>query len=183
MQNIDEISKERAIKLFGSTELASFEVGTTKGLQQIHEYLFGGLYDFAGKIRAKNISKGGFTFASAIYLVSGLSELEKMPETTFEEIVKKYVEMNVAHPFMEGNGRSTRIWLDLILKRSIQQCIDWQKIDKNDYFNAMERSPVNDLELRELLRTALTDKIDDREVFMKGIEQSYYYEEPDDYKG
>jgi cell filamentation protein len=183
MQSIDEMSKERAIKLYGSTELASFEVGTTKGLQQIHEYLFGGLYDFAGKIRAKNISKGGFTFASAIYLVSGLSELEKMPETTFEEIVKKYVEMNIAHPFMEGNGRSTRIWLDLILKKNIRQCIDWQKIDKNDYFNAMERSPVNDLELRELLRTALTDQIDDREVFMKGVEQSYYYEEPDDYKG
>jgi cell filamentation protein len=183
MQSIDEMSKERAIKLYGSTELASFEVGTTKGLQQIHEYLFGGLYDFAGKIRAKNISKGSFTFASAIYLVSGLSELEKMPETTFEEIVKKYVEMNIAHPFMEGNGRSTRIWLDLILKKNIRQCIDWQKIDKNDYFNAMERSPVNDLELRELLRTALTDQIDDREVFMKGVEQSYYYEEPDDYKG
>lgn len=183
MQNIDEISKQRAIKLFGSLELSSFEVGTIKGLQQIHKYLFGGLYKFAGKIRSKNISKGGFTFASAIYLRKGLSEIEKMPETTFEEIVKKYVEMNIAHPFMEGNGRSTRIWLDLILKKNLKQCVDWQKIDKNYYFNAMERSPVNDLELRELLRTALTDKIDDREVFMKGIEQSYYYEEPDNYKG
>ena len=183
MHSIDEISKQRAISLFGGTDLSSFEIGTIKGLQQIHEYLFGGLYDFAGKIRTKNISKGGFTFASAVYLQSGLTEIEKMPETTFEAIVKKYVEMNIAHPFMEGNGRSMRIWLDLILKKNIKQCIDWQRIDKNDYFNAMERSPVNDLELRELLRTALTDKIDDREVFMKGIEQSYYYEEPDNYKG
>lgn len=183
MQDIDEISKKRAIQLFDSAEFASFEVGTTKGLQQIHEYLFGGLYDFAGKIRAKNISKGGFTFASAIYLVSGLAEIDKMSESTFEEVVKKYVEMNIAHPFMEGNGRSTRIWLDLILKKNLKQCIDWQKIDKNDYLNAMQRSPVNDLEIRELLRSALTDKIDDREVFMKGIEQSYYYEEADDYKG
>jgi len=183
MQNIDALSKQRAIELFGSPDLSSFDVGTIKGLQQIHEYLFGGLYDFAGKIRSKNISKGGFTFASAIYLVSGLADIEKMPETTFEEIVKKYVEMNIAHPFMEGNGRSTRIWLDLILKKNLKQCIDWEKINKNDYLNAMERSPVNDLELRELLHTALTDKIDDREVFMKGIEQSYYYEEPDNYKG
>jgi cell filamentation protein len=183
MQDIDEISKQRAVKLFDSIELSSFEVGTIKGLQQIHEYLFGGLYDFAGRIRSKNISKGGFTFASAIYLEGALFEVEKLPEATFEEIVRKYVEMNIAHPFMEGNGRSTRIWLDLILKKSLKQCVDWQKIDKNDYFNAMERSPVNDLELRELLRGALTDKISDREVFMKGIEQSYYYEEPDDYKG
>jgi cell filamentation protein len=183
MQNIEKISKKRAIDLFGSTNLSSFEIGTAKGLQQIHEYLFGGLYEFAGKIRSKNISKGGFTFASAIYLESGLLEIEKMLETTLEEIVNKYVEMNIAHPFMEGNGRSTRIWLDLILKKNIQQCVDWQNIDKNDYFNAMERSPVNDLEIRELLRTALTSKINDRDVFMKGIEQSYYYEEPDDYKG
>ena len=183
VQDTDKISKKRAIKLFDSTDLSSFEIGTTKGLQQIHEYLFGGLYDFAGKIRSKNISKGGFTFASAIYLESGLSEIEKMPETTFEEIVKKYVEMNIAHPFMEGNGRSTRIWLDLILKKNIKQCVDWQKIDKNDYLNAMERSPINDLELRELLRTALTSKINDRDVFMKGVDQSYYYEDPDNYKG
>lgn len=182
MQDIDGISKKRAIKLFDSPALAAFEVGTTKGLQQIHEYLFGGLYGFAGKIRSKNISKGGFTFASAIYLVNGLAEIDKMPESTFEEIVKKYVEMNIAHPFMEGNGRSTRIWLDLILKKSLKQCIDWQHIDKNDYMNAMQRSPVNDLEIRELLRTALTDKIDVREVFMKGIDQSYYYEEADDYR-
>ena len=183
MQNLDEVSKQRAIKLYGSSELSSFEVGTTKGLLQIHEYLFGGLYDFAGKIRSKNISKGGYTFASAVYLVNALADIEKMPESTFEEIVRKYVEMNIAHPFMEGNGRSTRIWLDLILKKNIKQCIDWQKIDKNDYFNAMERSPVNNLEIRELLRAALTEKINDREVFMKGVVQSYYYEEPDDYKG
>ena len=183
MQTIDELSKQRAIKLFDSAEFLSFEVGTAKGLQQIHEHLFGGLYDFAGKIRTKNISKGGFTFASALYLESALSEVEKLPETTLEEIVRKYVEMNIVHPFVEGNGRSARIWLDLILKKNLQQCIDWQKIDKNDYFNAMERSVVNDLELRELLRGALTDKISDREVFMKGIEQSYYYEEPDNYMG
>lgn len=183
MQNIDEISKERAIILFDSGDLSSFEVGTTKGLQEIHEYLFGGLYDFAGQIRAKNISKGGFTFASAVYLISGLADIEKLPETTFEEIVKKYVEMNIAHTFLEGNGRSTRIWLDLILKKNLKQCIDWEKINKQDYLSAMERSPINDLEIRELLRGSLTNKIDDREVFMKGIEQSYYYEEPDDYKG
>jgi cell filamentation protein len=183
MKNIDEISKKRALNLFGSDELASFEVGTTKGLQQIHEYLFSDLYEFAGKIRSKNISKGGFTFASAVYLVNGLYEIEKLPETNFEEIVKKYVEMNIAHPFMEGNGRSTRIWLDLIFKKNLNQCIDWEKIDKNEYLNAMARSPVNDLEIRELLRSALTNKINDREVFMKGINQSYYYEEPDDYKG
>lgn len=183
MKNIDEVSKKRALELFGSDYLSSFEVGTTKGLQQIHEYLFGGLYDFAGKIRSKNISKGGFTFASAIYLASGLAEIEKLPETTFEEIVRKYVEMNIAHPFMEGNGRSARIWLDLMLKKNLKQCIDWGKIDKHDYLNSMERSSVNDLEIRELLREALTDQIDDREVFMKGIEQSYYYEESDDYEG
>jgi cell filamentation protein len=183
MQSIDKISKQRAIKLFDIPALKLFEVGTIKGLQQIHEYLFSSLYDFAGKIRSKNISKGGFSFASAVYLISGLSDIEKLPETTFEEIVKKYVEMNIAHPFMEGNGRSTRIWLDLIFKKRLKQCINWEKINKQDYLNAMERSPINDLEIRELLRSALTEKIDDREVFMKGIEQSYYYEEPDDYKG
>lgn len=183
MKDIDEISKQRAVKLFNSTELSSFEVGTTKGLQQIHEYLFEGLYDFAGKIRDKNISKDNFRFANSLYLTEILAKIEAMPESTFEEIVTKYAEMNIAHPFMEGNGRSTRIWLDLILKKRLGKCIDWQKIDKNDYFSAMIRSHVNDLELRELLRGALTDKIDDREVFMKGIEQSYYYEESDDYKG
>jgi len=182
MSNIDEISKERAYKLFGSVEIKNFEVGTTRGLQQIHIYLFGDLYDFAGLIRHVDISKGGFRFASSLYLENILKEIEKMSEENFEEIVKKYVEMNIAHPFREGNGRSMRIWLDLILKKNLKLCIDWQKIDKLDYLNAMQRSPVNDLEIRELLRNALTDKIDDRDVYMKGIEQSYYYEEEDLYK-
>ncbi len=177
MKNIDEISKERAKKLFGSQKIEEIKIGTTEGLQQIHEYLFGGLCDFAGKIREKNISKGGFRFASHMYLNESLNMIEKMPNDTFEQIVAKYVEMNIAHPFMEGNGRSMRIWLDLILKENLKRCIDWAKIDKANYINAMQRSPVSDLEIRELLRFALTDKIDDREVFMKGIEQSYYYEE------
>jgi cell filamentation protein len=182
VKNIDEQSKERAIKLFDSRELALFEVGTTHGLQQIHEYLFTGLYDFAGKIRTKDISKGGFRFASHLYLAESLAVIDALSEKTFEDIVTKYVEMNIAHPFMEGNGRSMRIWLDIILKKNLHQCIDWQKIDKMDYLNAMERSPVNALEIRELLRNALTEKIEDRDVFMKGIEQSYYYEEPDFYQ-
>jgi cell filamentation protein len=183
MLKVDETSKDRAIKLYGSSNLLSFEVGSTKGLQQIHEYLFGGLYDFAGKIRKLNISKDGFRFANSLYLEDALKKIEKMPEETFEEIIEKYAEMNIAHPFMEGNGRSTRIWLDLILKKRLGKCINWVKINKNDYLEAMIRSHVKTTELRELLRTGLTDKIDDREVFMKGIEQSYYYEEPDDYKG
>lgn len=183
MQNIDEISKKRAINLFDSAELLSFEIGTTKGLQQIHKYLFSRLYDFAGKIRVLNISKDGFRFANSLYLEDALHSIEKMPETTFEEIIEKYAEMNIAHPFMEGNGRSTRIWLDLILKKRLSKCIDWAVVNKNDYLEAMIRSHVKVTELRELLRTALTDKIDDREVFMKGIEQSYYYEELDNYKG
>lgn len=182
MKNIDEISKERAVKLFGSREIESFEVGTALGLQQIHAYLFDGLYGFAGQIRNKDISKGGFRFASHLYLRESLAKIDEMPEKTFEEIIKKYVEMNVAHPFREGNGRSMRIWLDLIFKKKIQKCIDWAQIDKMQYLNAMQRSPVNDLEIRELLRGALTDKINDREVYMKGVEQSYYYEEEDLYK-
>jgi len=182
MKNVDEMSKERALKLFGSKDIANFEVGTTKGLIQIHEYLFGGLYDFAGKIRTKDISKSGFRFASSIYLEEILNKIGIMPETNFEQVIAKYVEMNIAHPFMEGNGRSMRIWLDLILKKNLKNCIDWAKIDKDKYLNAMQRSPVNDIEIRELLRAALTDKIDDREVYMKGIEQSYYYEEADFYK-
>lgn len=182
MQNVDEISKERAVKLFDSQEIENFEIGTTKGLQQIHEYLFLELYDFAGQIRTKDISKGGFRFASCLYLEESLAKLTEMPENSFEEIVAKYVEMNIAHPFMEGNGRAMRIWLDLILKKNLKQCVDWRKIDKADYLNAMQRSPVNDLEIRELLRAALTEQIDDREVFIKGIEQSYYYEEEDFYK-
>ncbi len=182
MQNVDEISKERAKNLFGSTEIESFEVGTIQGLQQIHKYLFAELYDFAGKIREKNISKDDFKFANSLFLSDILAKIDKMTEDTYEHIIEKYAEMNIAHPFMEGNGRSTRIWLDLILKKNLGKCIDWQKIDKSDYLSAMIRSHVKDLEIRELLRTALTDKIDDREVFMKGVEQSYYYEEVDFYK-
>lgn len=182
MINIDEASKERAIGLFDSKEIKNFEIGTIFGLQQIHLYLFGDLYDFAGKIRSKDISKGGFRFASHLYLKEILKKIDELPEINFEDIVKKYVEMNIAHPFMEGNGRSMRIWLNLMLKKNIKKCVDWSHIDKMDYLNSMQRSPVNDLEIRELLREALTDKIDDREVFMKGIEQSYYYEEDDLYK-
>lgn len=182
MQNVDEISKARAEKLFGSKEIENFEVGTSKGLQQIHEYLFAGLYDFSGQIRVKDISKGGFRFASHLYLAESLNKIEKMPESTFEQIVAKYVEMNIAHPFMEGNGRSMRLWLDLIFKKNLKQCVDWVMIDKANYLNAMQRSPVNDLEIRELLRVALTDRVNDREVYMKGVEQSYYYEEEDFYK-
>ncbi len=182
MTTIDEDSKERALKLFGSPEIEGFELGTLKGLQQIHTYLFGGLYDFAGQIRSKDISKGGFRFASHLYLIESLAKVEKMPESSFEDIVAKYVEMNIAHPFMEGNGRSMRIWLDLVLKKNLKKCIDWARIDKLDYLNAMQRSPVNNLEIRELLRGALTEKINDREVYMKGTEQSYYYEEVDLYK-
>lgn len=181
--DIDTTSKQRAIDLFESDQLAQFEVGTTCGLQQIHVYLFGGLYEFAGQIRTKNISKDNFRFANSLYLTDILAKIDTMPETTFEEIISKYAEMNIAHPFLEGNGRSSRIWLDLMLKRRLGMCIDWQNVDKNDYFSAMIRSHVNDLELRELLRQALTNKVHDREVFMKGIEQSYYYEEEDDYRG
>jgi cell filamentation protein len=179
MKNVDEISKERALRLFESDEITSFEVGTTYGLKQIHKYLFGGLYDFAGEIRTKNISKGDFRFANTLYLQEVLAKIEVMRDTTFEQIIEKYSEMNIAHPFMEGNGRSMRIWLDLILKKRLGKCIDWQKVNKNEYLSAIIRSHVNNLELQELLRTALTEKINDREVFMKGIEQSYYYEEPD----
>lgn len=182
MMNIDEASKKRALELFGSTEIEDFEIGTTRGLQQIHVYLFDGLYEHAGTVRNVDISKGGFRFASHIYLDTVLQEIEKLPETNFEEIIKKYVEMNIAHPFRDGNGRSMRMWLDLILKKNIKQCIDWQNVDKMDYLSAMQRSPVNDLEIRELLRGALTDKINDREVYMKGVEQSYYYEDEDMYK-
>jgi cell filamentation protein len=182
MKNVDETSKERALKLFDSGDIKTFEVGTERGLQQIHKYLFEGLYDFAGQIRTKDISKGGFRFASCLYLAESLAKIGGLPESAFPEIVTKYVEMNIAHPFMEGNGRSMRIWLDLILKKNLKQCVDWSKIDKAEYLNAMQRSPVNAIEIRELLRTALTDKINDREVFMKGIEQSYYYEEEDFYK-
>ncbi len=183
MRDVDETSKNRALALFGSAELASFEVGTTRGLQQIHDYLFSGLYNFAGQIRTSNISKDGFRFANSMYLEDALRHIEKMPETTFEQIIEKYAEMNIAHPFMEGNGRSGRIWLDLILKKNLGKCVDWAAIDKHEYLEAMKRSHVKDTELRELIRSGLTDKVDDRDVFLKGIEQSYYYEEPDNYKG
>jgi cell filamentation protein len=155
----------------------SLEVGTSNGLQQIHAYLFGGLYDFAGKIRQKNISKGDFQFAVSHFLGDTLKQIEAMPETTFDEIVHKYVEMNIAHPFMDGNGRSTRIWLDLILKKRLKKCVDWSKISKIGHMNAMMLSPTKSNLLKTLLNNALTDKINDREMFMKGIDYSYYYEE------
>jgi cell filamentation protein len=176
-ESIDGKSKTKAYALFESSFIDSIEVGTTKGLQQIHAYLFGGLYDFAGQIRQKNISKGGFQFAVSHFLGATLKQIEKMPENTFDEIVEKYVEMNVAHPFMEGNGRSTRIWLDLILKKRLKKCVDWSKISKTDYMNAMVKSALNCITLKELLKNALTDQIDSREMFMKGIDYSYYYEE------
>ena len=175
-KDIDRQSLEQAKAMFESGEIDLIEVGTVKGLCDIHRRLFGGLYDFAGKIRTLNISKGGFRFANCLYLDAILPIIEKMPEGTFEEIIAKYVEMNIAHPFMEGNGRATRIWLDMMLKRSLGRVVDWQKVDKDMYLQAMERSPINDLELRMLLQPALTDRTDDREIIFKGIEQSYYYE-------
>ena len=175
-QEIDAQSLQKAYKLFESGAIEQIEVGTTKGLCEIHRYLFEGLYDFAGKIRQLNISKGGFRFANAMFLHVILPVIDQMPENTFEEIVAKYVEMNIAHPFMEGSGRATRIWLDLILKKRLGKVVNWQLIDKAPYLQAMERSPINDLELRFLLQPALTDKVNDREIIFKGIEQSYYYE-------
>lgn len=176
---IDSKSRDKAYQLWDSTLLQTIEVGTARGLQQIHAFLFGGLYDFAGQIRQNNIAKGGFQFAVSRFLGQTLAQIEQMPETTIEEIVNKYVEMNIAHPFMEGNGRSTRIWLDLILKRSLKKCVDWSQIDKTDYMEAMRLSPVNSQRIRELITDALTDKINDREMFMKGIDYSYYYEQND----
>ena len=176
-ESIDEKSKTKAYALFDSSFIESIEVGTAKGLQQIHAYLFGGLYDFAGQIRQKNISKRGFQFALSRFLGDTLKEIEAMPENTFDEIVNKYIEMNIAHPFMEGNGRSTRIWLDMMLKKRLKKCVDWSKISKRDYMNAMMQSPTNSKVLKSLMENALTTKINDREMFMKGIDYSYYYEE------
>lgn len=173
---LDEISLANAHRLYESGDIENMEVGITRGLQQIHAYLFGGLYDFAGQIREVNISKGNFRFANCLYLKEALAAIEKMPEATFEDIIAKYVEMNIAHPFREGNGRATRIWLDMMLKKNLQRVVDWRNIDRDKYLQAMERSPVNDLELRFLIQPNLTDRTDDREVIFKGIEQSYYYE-------
>ena len=169
-------TKIKAIKLFETGELNKFEVGTFKGLSQIHKYLFEDIYEFAGKIRTENISESNFRFASAMYLEEALKKIDKMPQSNFDEIVDKYIEMNIAHPFREGNGRSARIWLDMILKKEIGKVIDWSKVDKEDYLLAMERSPIKNIEIKFLLKNALTDKIDDREVYMKGIDASYNYE-------
>ena len=180
---IDEelLSKRRAIELWDKSLINNFEVGTYKGLQEIHAFLFQDIFDFAGKTRDVNLSKGNFRFANLLYLESNLAIIEKMPEGSFDEIIEKYVEMNVAHPFREGNGRATRIWLDLILKKNLNVCVDWTMVDRTDYLSAMERSPVNSLEIKHLLKNALTDKVDDRGVYLRGIQQSYVYEGLDRY--
>ena len=176
MKNIDKNSLENAFRLFESNSINKIETGTTKGLKEIHHFLFDGLYDFAGEIRILNISKDGFRFANTLYLKEILVKIELMPENSFEEIIAKYVEMNIAHPFIEGNGRSMRIWLDMILKKQLKKVVNWQFVDKTLYLQSMERSPINDLELRTLLKDNLTEEIDNREIIFKGIEQSYYYE-------
>jgi cell filamentation protein len=172
----EKISKQKAKQMFENGDINHMEVGTFAGLAQIHAYLFGDIYDFAGKLRDVNIANGNFRFAPLMYLDQSLKHISAMPQSTFEEIIEKYVEMNVAHPFREGNGRATRIWLDLILKSEINRVIDWNAVDKAEYLSAMERSVVKDLEIKHLLKAALTDKVDDRELFMKGIDISYYYE-------
>lgn len=181
--SLDEKSKQKAYELFESGFIDNIEVGTAKGLRQIHGYIFGGLYDFAGQIRTVNIAKDGFAFAPAKYLDGALASIEKMPDDTLENIVKKYVEMNVAHPFMEGNGRSARIWLDLILKKNLRKCVDWSLIDKKDYLSAMRESVDDPAKIMGLIKSALTDDIDNREIIMKGIDYSYYYEEVDGSEG
>ena len=178
-ESIDGKSRSKAYALFESSLIDSIEVGTVKGLQQIHAYLFGGLYDFAGQIRTVNIAKAGFQFAMAQYLGQALADVERMPEDSFENIIDKYVEMNVAHPFREGNGRATRIWLDLMLKKNLRQCIDWSHVDKRKYLESITRSVADATAITDLLRSALTDKINDRDTFMKGIDYSYYYEQED----
>lgn len=180
-QQEEKISKEQALKLFDSGKINTISIGTFAGLKQIHKYLFGKIYDFAGKIRDVNMTKGHFRFAPVVYLAQSLKQIDKMPQTTFDEIIQKYIEMNVAHPFREGNGRSMRIWLDLMLKQELGKVIDWNKVDKNDYLFAMERSPVKDTEIKHLLKGALTSRINEREVFIKGIDVSYYYEGYDTY--
>ena len=172
----EKLSKKRAVELFEEGLLSLADAGSFSSLLKIHEYLFQDIYNFAGKIRTVNIAKGSFRFAPVVYLQDALKHIENMPQSTFDEIIKKYVEMNVAHPFREGNGRSTRIWLDLILKKELNKVVDWRRVDKNDYLLAMERSPIKDLEIKVLLKDALTDDINDREVFTKGIDASYSYE-------
>ena len=178
----EKISKQKAKQLFESGDINRMEIGTFKGLAQIHAYLFGDIYEFAGKLRNVNIAKGDFRFAPLMYLPQSLEHISAMPQQSFEQIIEKYVEMNVAHPFREGNGRATRIWLDLILKNEINRVIDWNAVDKADYLSAMERSVVKDVEIKHLLKAALTDKINDRELFMKGIDISYYYEGYSEFK-
>ena len=178
----EKISKKKALWLFESGTLDSLKAGTFAALQEIHKCLFEELYDFAGKIRTVNLAKGNFRFAPVMYLKAALGNIEKMPQSTYDEIIEKYVEMNVAHPFREGNGRSTRIWLDHILKMEIGKVVDWSKVDKEDYLLAMERSPIKDVEIKVLLKEALTDEVDSREVYMKGIDHSYYYEGYTTYK-
>ena len=181
MKDEELASKKRAVELYDSGKIDDFEAGTTKGLRQIHRFLFQDVFDFAGQIRDVDLAKGNFRFAPAIYLSDTLKTIDGLPENNFEEIVKKYVEMNVAHPFREGNGRATRIWLDQILKKRLGKCVDWSRVGKAEYLSAMERSPVNDLEIRTLLESALTPEIDNREVYMKGIQSSYDYEEQSEY--
>ncbi len=178
----ERISKQKAAKLFETGYLDTLEAGSFAALVEIHRYLFEEIYDFAGKLRTMNIAKGGFRFAPVMYLAEALKSIERMPQSTFEEIIAKYVEMNVAHPFREGNGRSTRIWLDCILKKELGMVVDWSAVDKQDYLLAMERSPIRDIEIKLLLKQALTDRINDREVFMKGIDASYSYEGYSEYK-